>query len=81
MDLRIKEAAVGFLQDSDLQFQWKMKEINLRNEQDNEQWRDMKLKNEQTCKQWRDMNLRNEQTCKKLVEIIKFLKIDKGDLS
>ena len=25
MDLRIKEAAVGFLQDSDLQFQWKMK--------------------------------------------------------
>ena len=32
MDLRIKEAAVGFLQDSDLQFQWKMKEMNLRNE-------------------------------------------------
>ena len=53
----------------------------MRNEQDNEQWRDMKLKNEQNCKQWRDMNLRNEQTCKKLVEIIKFLKIDKGDLS
>ena len=54
-----------------------MKEMTLRNEQANEQWREM---NEQANKQWRDMNLKLKRLANSWKKL-KFKEIDKGDLS